>query len=61
MSNHTLKVSTFNGQVVSVLKATTSLNTWTRKDGGLTVRVDNSRTIRFDKASQPKVIKRKHW
>lgn len=57
MFNHTISVTTHNGAEVRVINGRTSLNVWTRKDGGLTVRVDHSRTIRFDGSTKP-VIKR---
>lgn len=57
MFSHTITVTTRNGQEVRVINGRHSLNTWTRKDGGVTVRVDHERTIRFDGTDKP-VIKR---
>lgn len=57
MFAHTITVTTHDGAEVRVINGRYSLNTWTRKDGGVTVRVDHARTIRFDGKTAP-VIKR---
>lgn len=60
MIAHTITVTTTVAGLLPehrTINARYSLNTWTRKDGGVTVRVDHARTIRFDGKSAP-VIKR---
>jgi len=56
--NHFVKVSLRDGREVVTIHATDSLNTWTRKDGGFTVRVDNTYTRRFSRFDAPRVLKR---
>ena len=56
--NHFVKVSLRDGREEVTINAQHSLNTWTRKDGGFTVRVDNNYTRRFSKFDKPLVISR---
>jgi hypothetical protein len=51
-----IEVETRGGRVSTTVRGQHSLNTWTRKDGGFTVRVDHNETIRFSKESAPKVV-----
>lgn len=52
---HAVTVRLNGGQQTVRVRAVASLNTWTRKDGGFTVRSDGN-TIRFDKAQRPERI-----
>jgi len=56
MKKHFVAVETHQGSEIRVVQSDKSLSTWTRKDGGFTVRVDNQRTVRFNKESAPKVL-----
>lgn len=56
--NHFVEVALRDGREVVTIRAQHSLNTWTRKDGGFTVRVDNSYTRRFNKVDKPRVQRR---
>jgi hypothetical protein len=49
---HGVEVSSLDGSMVTVVRGTHSLNTWTNKGkNGVTVRVDHTTTYRFENAT----------
>lgn len=53
---HSITVSLRGGREVTTVNSLSSIFTWTRRDGGLTVRADDQ-TVRFSKHTAPRVVK----